>query len=114
MVSGFDSRKLANYLIMEIRTDLYLKGFNQKDMCFNPPIGRDDFVTRKRIEINKLISNQEYIDKDTLEHKIKGYSFTMPHVLEFKNELILMDGNHTVIAKLLRGQKDIYCLYLKR
>ena len=99
---------------MEIRIDLYLKGFNRECICFDPPIGKDDFILTKRIQISKLISNQEYINKETLERKIKGYDFTMPYVLEIENKFILMDGNHTVIAKKIRGQKYIYCLYLKK
>ena len=94
------------------KTTNYLKGINKDFNFLN--IGKHSFVSIKKIEINQLIANQEYIDKDVLKIKIKGKQLTIPYVLNYNNKLILIDGHHTVIAKKINGQKFIMCKFLKR
>ena len=86
---------------------------NKEREDVNLSISMKDFKTVKRVRICDLTPNQPHVDMDVVEMKQKGKGLTMPYVLEYNGKLILMDGHHTTIAKMLNGQQYIKCLYFK-
>ncbi|QQV91505.1 hypothetical protein M1M25_gp007 [Tenacibaculum phage Gundel_1] len=84
--------------LKEVNTDFNFKSF-----------GPNDFIKKEFIKIEDLTPNQEHIELNTLTEKIKGKNLTVPHVLLYNDKKILIDGHHTVIAKLLKGQSKILC-----
>jgi len=78
----------------------------------NLTVNRNDFNIKKRIKISDIKPMQERVDMKIVSNKQKGsHKYSIVYVVEHNNNKILIDGHHTVIAKLLNGQKYIYCLY---
>lgn len=75
-------------------------------------INKLSFVSKKRIEISSLRPNQHEVDQDEIELKRKGKRLQDIYVVNHKGENYLMDGHHTVIAKMLNGQKYVTAYYL--
>lgn len=75
-------------------------------------VSKRDFKERKRIRISDLMPNQKLVEDWLIDKKRKGRALTIPYVLVFRGNLVLMDGHHTTIAKKLNGQKYIYALTL--
>lgn len=67
------------------------------------------FSISRKIQIEYLQANQKEIEKDCLSRKLKGVNLSIPIVLIYKGKYILMDGHHTVIAKMLKGFDFIRC-----
>jgi hypothetical protein len=95
---------------MQIETSKYLKDLNEHHI--KNGVGQNDFKENKRVKISDLHPNQKYIDSEVLEYKLKNKQLTIPYVLFYLGRYILIDGHHTVISKLINGQKFIYCKYL--
>lgn len=87
-----------------LTTESYLKPVNT--VCFDGlEISKDKFIQSGLVYINELTPNQKTLDTDCLQGKIKGtVKLTSIYVLKYKGLNILIDGHHTVIAKLIKGQ----------
>jgi len=70
---------------------------------------REDFNEVKVININDLHPNQWTIDEECLKRKIKGKNLSLVYVVYIRGIYVLIDGHHTVVAKLLNGQKKVKC-----
>lgn len=75
-------------------------------------VSKRDFKEMKRIKISDLMPNQKLVEDWLIDKKRKGNGLTIPYVLVFRGNLVLMDGHHTTIAKKMNGQKYIYALTL--
>lgn len=87
--------------------------FFNRPVC-NPDLGalgRGMFTQKKRFKIDELSPRQIYVCEETINYKMKGRWLTTPCIVVSKKETVLIDGHHTVIAKMLNGQKYVYALY---
>jgi len=75
-----------------------------------PGISKCDFKIRKRISIDSLYPNQQYLCDAELKTKLSGKRHTVPYVLCLEDKNILFDGHHTTAAKKIKGQKYIMAL----
>jgi hypothetical protein len=73
-------------------------------------VGRGNFTIVKKVTISELEPRQTLVNGGTLNLKMKGKHWTQPCVVVTPNSKILIDGHHTVIAKKLRGQKQVNAL----
>lgn len=87
--------------------------FNYPHNLELPLFGKSDFKEFKIIDFKDLYTNQPEIDEKVLANKIRGVNLTLPYVVEFKGKRILIDGHHTIVAKILNGQKKVRVMYLK-
>lgn len=96
-----------------ITTEAYLKPVNTLEL-FTLGISKDCFTTTGILNISDLTPNQKTLDIQCLHLKIKGkLKFSTIQVLKYNGLNILMDGHHTVIAKLIKGQKKVKCKIYK-
>jgi len=83
----------------------------------NPEIHRDELVAQlvrlrrecgrtTTIAIDKLISIEPDFSKAHVD-KITGSDTKLPLVFKIKNEYVIADGNHRIIAKYLSGDKTV-------
>ncbi len=92
-----------------MKTSIHLKTHN----LTLPLFGKNDFKEFKTVTICDLHANQENLDVDCLNLKIKGKNLSIPYVVKFFDKLILIDGHHTVVSKKINGQKKVKVLFLK-
>lgn len=79
-----------------------------------PAFRKSDFKEFKTISISKNIyTNQPTVQNSVIQTKRKGKNLTLPYVVEFKGDLLLVDGHHTIVAKKLNGQKKVRAMFLK-
>jgi hypothetical protein len=75
-----------------------------------PIMGPHEFTETKIISVFDLYANQEEINGDHLKKKLKGKNDSVCYVAIFNGKYILLDGHHTVIAKMLNGKSKIKAL----
>lgn len=72
----------------------------------------DDFKIFVYIPICELHPNQLGICNNIIKAKNKNKRlYTTPYVVLKGDKLILLDGHHTIIAKMKKGIKKVKCLF---
>lgn len=67
-----------------------------------------------KIDIDKIIPNQDYIDNNTVQKYSNAESIDLPKGIKFKNGyVVVFDGHHRIIAQILSGKKIINMKILK-
>lgn len=71
----------------------------------------EDFKMLCFVNIDQLHPNQLNLDNECVTMKMKNPKRnTLPYVVLQRGELILIDGHHTVTAKIMKGIKKVKCL----
>ena len=89
-----------------MNTNQFLKSHNE----LLPIVGKDSFNKAKIINISELHFNQDTVDPDVVLYKKRTKKFSICYVIIINGKKILIDGHHTVIAKILSGKTSIKAL----
>lgn len=68
------------------------------------------FATEENVSIDQLTSGQTIVDYQSVEHFVKNPSDVggkLPLVIQYKNEMLVRDGNTRISAKKLAGETKI-------
>ena len=88
-------------------TELFLKSNHGEDL---PAMNKSQFKEVRLIGTKELFANQKEIDSDVLNEKLKGKNHSICYVAISNEKNILIDGHHTVIAKILNGNSKVKCV----
>lgn len=86
----------------------YLKQHNE-DL---PVFGKSDFKNTKLVKVKNLYANQPVIDPSVLAYKLKGQKLSQIYIVNYNQKDIVIDGHHTVVAKIINGQSKVKANYL--
>jgi len=95
-----------------MKTSLFFS-FPVPDKCVLPCFSKSDFKEFKMIDFNNIYTNQPEVVESVVKEKQKGKNLTIPYVVEIDGIKWLIDGHHTIISKILNGQKKVRVMYLK-
>ena len=74
-------------------------------------VSHEDFKLLCYVSIDQLHPNQLNLDNDVVNMKRKNpKKNSLPYVVFKNGNLILIDGHHTVTAKIQKGIKKVKCL----
>lgn len=85
-------------------TELFLKPNHGENL---PAMNKSQFKDVRFINPKELFANQKEIDSKVLNGKLKGKNHSICYVAISNGKMILIDGHHTVIAKLLNGKRKV-------
>lgn len=77
-----------------------------------PCIGKSDFKCFKFICLDDLYTNHPELDEVALSEKVRGKNLTIPYVIKLRGIMILIDGHHTIAAKIINGQKKAKVMFI--
>jgi hypothetical protein len=78
-----------------------------------PCFSKKDFSEFKIIDFKDLHTNQPEVVDSVVQAKQKNKNLTIPYVAEINGIKCLIDGHHTIVSKILNGQKKVKVMYLK-